>query len=117
MDKRQSVHFKMLFAVMRKLGIEMELDHVSFGSVLGKDGKPLKTRSGELIKLSVLLDEAQERAAKLIQTEALEIEPAQLDELARQVGIGAVKYADLSQNRVSDYRFDWDKLISLKGNS
>lgn len=116
-DKRQALHFKMLFAVVRKLGIQMQLEHISFGAVLGKDGKPLKTRSGEMIKLSELLDEAEERAAKLISSEGLEIEPSQLKELARQVGIGAVIYADLSQNRQSDYRFDWDKLISLKGNS
>jgi arginyl-tRNA synthetase len=116
-DQRQKAHFRMLFAVVRKLGIDMQLEHIGFGSVLGKDGKPLKTRSGELIKLSALLDEAQERAAKLIHSEGLEIDPAQSHDLSRQVGIGAVKYADLSQNRLSDYRFDWDKLISLKGNS
>jgi arginyl-tRNA synthetase len=116
-DQRQKLHFQMLFAIARKLGLEMELEHIGFGSVLGKDGKPLQTRAGETIKLSALLDEAEERAARLISTEGLEIDAAEAGALARTVGIGAVKYADLSQNRASDYRFDWDKLISLKGNS
>jgi arginyl-tRNA synthetase len=116
-DSRQKQHFKQLFATVRKLGVEMQLEHHSFGSVLGMDGKPLKTRAGDTIKLSELLDEAEQRATKLIQEEGLEIEPARVPELARSVGIGAVKYADLSQNRLSDYKFDWDKMISFKGNS
>ncbi|MFI5305903.1 MAG: arginine--tRNA ligase [Polyangiales bacterium] len=116
-DARQKLHFKQLFATVRKLGVQLELEHVGFGTVLGKDGKPLKAREGEAVKLAALLDEAEERAAKLIAEEGLEIEPERASELARSVGIGAVKYADLSQNRSSDYRFDWDKLISLKGNS
>jgi arginyl-tRNA synthetase len=116
-ETRQKLHFQQLFATMRKLGVTMELEHVAFGSVLGTDGKPLKTRAGDTIKLSELLDEAEQRATKLILEEGLEIEPAQVPDLARSVGIGAVKYADLSQNRLSDYRFDWDKLISFKGNA
>jgi arginyl-tRNA synthetase len=116
-DQRQKLHFQQLFATVRRLGVEMELEHVGFGAVLGKDGKPLKARAGEVIKLSALLDEAEERAAKLIAEEGLASELERKQELARSVGIGAVKYADLSQNRASDYRFDWDKLISLKGNS
>ncbi|MGD8860128.1 MAG: arginine--tRNA ligase [Myxococcales bacterium] len=116
-DKRQSLHFKQLFATVRKLGVEMGLEHVSFGTIVGKDGKPLRTRSGTgLIKLADLLDEAEERAAALMQEE-LEVDSERLRELARVVGIGAIKYADLSQNRQSDYRFDWDKLISFKGNA
>jgi arginyl-tRNA synthetase len=113
----QKLHFQQLFATARKLGVQMELEHVSHGSVLGQDGKLLRTRAGESIKLAALLDEAEERAAKLIEDEQLEIEPQRAQELARAVGIGAVKYADLSQNRASDYKFDWDKMISLKGNS
>jgi arginyl-tRNA synthetase len=113
----QKLHFQQLFSTVRKLGVQMELEHVSFGSVLGKDGKLLRTRAGDSIKLAELLSEAEERATKLIQEEGLEIEAAKVPELARAVGIGAVKYADLSQNRSSDYRFDWDKMISFKGNS
>jgi arginyl-tRNA synthetase len=116
-DQRQKLHFQQLFATVRKLGVDMELEHVGFGSILGKDGKPLKTRAGDVIKLSALLDEAEERAAKLIKDEALDSEAGGSEELARAVGVGAVKYADLSQNRTSDYKFDWDKLISLAGNS
>lgn len=116
-DQRQKLHFQQLFATMRKLGVEMQLQHVGFGSILGTDGKPLKSRAGDVIKLAALLDEAQERAAALFQAEGIEIESERRDELARTVGIGAVKYADLSQSRESDYRFDWDKLITLKGNS
>jgi arginyl-tRNA synthetase len=116
-DQRQKQHFQQLFATVRKLGVTMRLEHVGFGTVFGKDGKPLKARAGEMIKLSALLDEAEERAAALIAQEGIEVEPERAGELARAVGIGAVKYADLSQNRLSDYRFDWDKLISLKGNS
>lgn len=111
--KPQGLHFKQLFATVRKLGVTMQLEHVAFGSILGSDGKLLKTRSGDTIKLSALLDEAEERAGTLMREEGIELAP----ELVRAVGIGAVKYADLSQNRISDYRFDWDKLISLKGNS
>jgi arginyl-tRNA synthetase len=116
-DQRQKQHFQQLFATVRKLGVTMALEHVGFGTVFGKDGKPLKARAGEMIKLSDLLDEAEKRAADLFVQEAIEVEPERVDELARAVGIGAVKYADLSQNRLSDYRFDWDKLISFKGNS
>ena len=116
-DQRQKLHFQQLFATVKKLGVKMELEHLGFGSVLDRDGKPLKTRAGDVIKLSALLDEAEERAAKLIEQEGLAAESESRQALARSVGIGAVKYADLSQNRLSDYRFDWDKLISLKGNS
>ncbi len=113
----QKLHFQQLFATVRKLGVQMELEHIGFGSVLGKDGKLLRTRSGESIKLAARLDEAEQRAARLIEEEGLEIEPANVAGLARSVGVGAVKYADLSQNRASDYKFDWDKMISFKGNS
>jgi len=112
-DKRQGLHFKQLFATVRKLGVTMQLEHVGFGTILGRDGKPLKTRDGTTIRLAALLDEAEERAGALMREEGIELAP----ELVRTVAVGAVKYADLSQNRNSDYRFDWDKLISLKGNS
>lgn len=112
----QKQHFQQLFATIRKLGVPIELEHVGFGSVLGADGKLLRTRAGDTVKLAALLDEAEERAAALIKEERLDVEPERLPEVARLVGIGAVRYADLSQNRNSDYRFDWGKLISLKGN-
>lgn len=116
-DPRQSLHFKQLFALVKKLGITMQLEHTPFGSVLGKDGKPLKTRDGGVIRLSDLLDEAQSRAAARMREEGLELSEDQVSQLSPIVGVGAVKYADLMQNRLSDYQFDWDKMISFKGNS
>jgi len=113
----QKQHFQQLFATVRKLGVEMKLEHVAFGQVLGADGKKQSSREGGAIKLSALLDEAEKRAADLFVQEGLDVEPERMAELARSVGIGAVKYADLSQNRMSDYRFDWDKMITMKGNS
>jgi arginyl-tRNA synthetase len=118
-DVRQSLHFEQLFAIMRVLGVTMELVHVGFGMMLGTDGKPLRTRdaSGKTIPLVKLLDESVTRAEARMKEEALEIPEAELAETARIVGIGAVKYADLRQNRSSDYQFDWDKLIAFKGNA
>lgn len=115
-DKRQAQHFEQLFEVMRQLGVDMRLEHVGFGMVLGSDGTPIKTRDGTALTLASLLDEAEERAQKLMEEE-LNLPEAQAKELAPVVGIGAVKYADLSQNRTSDYKFEWEKLISFKGNS
>jgi arginyl-tRNA synthetase len=120
-DARQSFHFKQLFLLARKMGVEMRLEHISFGSVLGKDGKPLKTRDGEVIRLDALLDEAEARACERLRRardeHVIELDDASIDALAPVVGIGAVKYADLMQNRLSDYQFDWDKMISFKGNA
>jgi arginyl-tRNA synthetase len=116
-DQRQQLHFKQLFATIKRLGVDLAMAHIGFGSVLGADGKPLKTRDGQTIKLAALLDEAEQRAAQRMRDEGIEVEPERMPELARQVGMGAVKYADLSQNRLSDYKFDWDKLISFKGNA
>jgi arginyl-tRNA synthetase len=118
-DSRQSQHFEQLFAVARKLDIEMELEHVGFGMVLAKDGTPLKTRdaSGKVLTLAALLDEAEERAAEVIRAQGLDIPEDELNKVARAVGIGAVKYADLRQNRLSDYQFDFEKLIEFKGNA
>ncbi|MCA9620629.1 MAG: arginine--tRNA ligase [Myxococcales bacterium] len=119
----QSHHFKQLFAVMQALGLEMEMEHVAFGAVLGPDGKVLRTRSadGRAITLLSLLEEAESRAQAVMgemQAEGkLRVPPEDLDRVARAVGIGAVKYADLRQNRMSDYQFDWDKMISFSGNS
>ena len=116
-DMRQSLHFKQLFALARKLDVTMRLDHVGFGTVLGEDGKPLKAREGRAVTLASLLDEAESRAAARIREEGLDVPEEELAAVARAVGIGAVKYADLRQNRLSDYQFDWDKMISFKGNA
>jgi arginyl-tRNA synthetase len=118
-DHRQSLHFEQLFAVARRLGVELECHHVGFGTMLGPDGKPLKTRdaSGKTITLAALLDEAESRALELMKGAEVELPASELPAVARSVGIGAVKYADLRQNRLSDYQFDWSKMIELKGNS
>jgi len=117
-DMRQAQHFEQLFAVAKLLGVEMELVHVGFGTVL-RGGKPLKTRdpSGKLVTLSSLLDEAEQRAEQRIREEGLDIPEEDVPTVARAVGIGAVKYADLRQNRASDYEFDLDKMVSFKGNA
>jgi arginyl-tRNA synthetase len=116
-DSRQSQHFEQLFGVARMIGIELQLEHVGFGMVLGKDGTPLKTRDGEVLTLATLLDEAEERAAQVIRDQGLDIPEQEIPSVARAVGIGAVKYSDLRQNRLSDYQFDFEKLIEFKGNA
>ena len=122
-DNRQGLHFQQLFAVMKLLGADMELEHIGFGTVLGKDGKPLRTRdaSGHVITLVSLLEEAKQRARQRIDEGIAEgrlrVRPEEMDEVSQVVGIGAVKYADLRQNRLSDYQFDWDKMISFQGNA
>ena len=117
----QSLHFEQLFALAHLLGETMRLEHVAFGSVLGKDGRPFKTRDGETFTLASLLDEAEERALQTIREKAeeggLRIPEEEWPAAAKILGIGAVKYADLMQNRTTDYRFDWEKLISFKGNA
>ena len=124
-DARQALHFKQVFAVADAAGIsnpQVELVHMPFGTMLGKDNKPFKTREGALVKLSELLDEAISRASKLLQERAVQsknpdIDDAELAALAEIIGIGAVKYADLSKNRTSDYVFDWDQMLSFDGNT
>ncbi len=119
-DTRQSLHFDMVFAVARKAGWakpETELVHVTFGSVLGDNGKPLKTRSGENVKLKELLDEAVERASKIVDEKNPDLPKDKKDEIARAVGIGAVKYADYSNNRTSDYIFSFNKMLAMDGNT
>jgi arginyl-tRNA synthetase len=96
---------------------EMKLAHVWFGSILGEDGKPFKTRSGETVKLADLLDEAEERALEIVSDKNPDLPEAQRREIARVVGLGAVKYADLLPNRQSDYVFSWDKMLALQGNT
>jgi arginyl-tRNA synthetase len=116
-DARQQLHFKQLFAVARRWGVEANLRHVYFGTILGEDNKPIKTRSGEPIKLSDLLDEAEARAYEVACAKNADLSEDARREVARIVGLGAVKYADLSQNRVSDYVFSWDKMLSMTGNT
>tara|TARA_B100001057_G_scaffold26428_1_gene24253 strand:- start:19834 stop:21540 length:1707 start_codon:yes stop_codon:yes gene_type:complete len=124
-DARQTLHFKQVFAVAAAAGIsnsKVELVHMPFGTMLGKDNKPFKTREGALVKLSELLDEAIARASKLLQEREVQnknpdIDDAELAALAEIIGIGAVKYADLSKNRTSDYVFDWDQMLSFDGNT
>ena len=124
-DARQALHFKQVFAVADAAGIsnpQVQLVHMPFGTMLGKDNKPFKTREGALVKLSELLDEAISRASKLLQERAVQsknpdIDDAELAALAEIIGIGAVKYADLSKNRTSDYVFDWDQMLSFDGNT
>jgi arginyl-tRNA synthetase len=118
-DGRQQLHFNQLFAAFRRWHPESRtrLAHVWFGSILGEDGRPFKTRSGETIRLADLLDEAEERALKVVSEKSPELPESQRREIARVVGIGAVKYADLLSNRQSDYVFHWDKLLSLTGNT
>ena len=121
-DFRQADHFEQLFLTVRKWfaakGYRVpDLHHVTFGAVTGEDGKALKTRSGDVIKLKALLDEAVDRAYTLVTEKSPDIPEAERREISRIVGIGAVQYADLSQNRSSNYVFSWDKMLALDGNS
>jgi arginyl-tRNA synthetase len=120
-DGRQQLHFQQVFATFRRwhpeLSERVELVHVWFGSILGDAGKPLKTRSGENVKLTDLLDEAEERAFRIVTEKNPELDASQRREIARIVGIGAVKYADLLPNRQTDYVFSWDKMLALTGNT
>ncbi|MEW6297999.1 MAG: arginine--tRNA ligase [Thermodesulfobacteriota bacterium] len=116
-DSRQQLHFRQLFAAARRWGYTMALEHVWFGTILGEDGKPIKTREGEPVKLEALLDEAEERARAIVREKNPSLSDAEQARIARAVGIGAVKYADLMQNRTADYRFSWDKMLALDGNT
>jgi arginyl-tRNA synthetase len=116
-DGRQQQHFQQLFAVARRWGYTQRLDHVWFGAILGEDKKPIKTREGKPIKLRALLDEAEERAAKIIAEKRPDFSPEKQKELARVVGLGALKYADLCQSRNLDYVFSWEKLLAFDGNT
>jgi arginyl-tRNA synthetase len=122
-DARQSQHFAQVFAAARKAGwtASASLEHASFGAMLGDDGKPFKTRSGGTVKLAELLDEAEERAKAIVVQKAAERGLAMSDEQYRQIahsiGIGAVKYSDLSKDRTSDYVFSWEKALAMDGNT
>lgn len=118
-DGRQQLHFRQIFAAFRRWrpDAKVRLEHVWFGSILGEDGKPFKTRSGDTVKLADLLDEAEERALAVVREKNTGLPAEQQREIARIVGLGAVKYADLLPNRQSDYMFSWDKMLSLQGNT
>lgn len=120
-DGRQQLHFRQVFAIYGRWkpneAREVKLSHVWFGSILGEDGRPFKTRSGETIRLAELLDEAQERALILVNAKNPELPEEQRVEIARIIGLGAVKYADLLPNRQGDYVFSWDKMLSFQGNT
>ncbi|RKY09341.1 MAG: arginine--tRNA ligase [Planctomycetota bacterium] len=119
-DARQKLHFEMLFATARLAGwvhAGVELVHVAFGTVLGENNRPLKTRSGENVKLKELLDEAIQRARAVVEEKNPELAEAKKERIAEAVGVGAVKYADYSNNRTSDYVFSFDKMLAMDGNT
>jgi len=119
-DARQALHFRMVFETARQAGYlpnDVQAVHVSFGSVLGPDGRPFKTRAGVTVRLIALLDEAVERARDTVAEKNPVLDPATLARRAAEVGISAVKYADLSTGRTRDYIFDLDRMISLQGNT
>ncbi|WP_232522461.1 arginine--tRNA ligase [Chitinibacter sp. GC72] len=119
-DARQSLHFQQLFTLSRKAGFapaDMALEHVAFGTMMGEDGKPFKTRSGDTVKLIELLDEAIRRAYELVNEKNPSLPDETRSRIAQAVGIGAVKYADLSKNRTSDYIFNWKAMLSFEGNT
>ena len=128
-DARQALHFKLVFGAAIRAGFATlpaaghstpalaSLEHAPFGTVLGEDGRPFKTRSGENVKLSDLLDEAVERAGKVVAVKNPDLTPAERATIAEAVGIAAIKYADLSNDRVKDYVFSFDRMLAFEGNS
>jgi arginyl-tRNA synthetase len=113
----QTLHFKQIFEIARRQGYQADLCHVTFGSILGEDRKLMKTRSGENVPLRGLLEEACKRARKIIDEKNPDLIEAEKIDVAQKIGIGAVKYADLSQYRMTDYVFSWEKMLSLQGNT
>nr|BFD83408.1 arginine--tRNA ligase [Streptomyces sp. Xyl84] len=119
-DARQSLHFKMVFETARRAGWlseDVKAQQLAFGTVLGKDGKPFKTREGETVRLVDLLDEAIDRASAVVREKSLDLSEEEIAERGAQVGIGAVKYADLSTSASRDYKFDLDQMVSLNGDT
>src|SRR5213593_3697790 len=113
----QILHFKQIFGIARREGYTADLRHITFGSILGEDRKLMKTRSGENVPLRDLLEEACKRARKIIEEKNPDLSEDAETDIAQKIGIGAVKYADLSQYRMTDYIFSWDKMLSLQGNT
>ena len=119
-DSRQALHFQQVFTIARKAGFageDVSLEHIAFGMMLGTDGRPFKTRTGGTVKLMDLIDEAEKRAADLVRQKNPDLDEQSIEKIAHTVGIGALKYADLSQNRTSDCVFSWNKMLSLEGNT
>jgi arginyl-tRNA synthetase len=113
----QTLHFKQIFEIARREGYTADFRHITFGSILGEDRKLMKTRSGENVPLRDLLNEAVQRARKIIEEKNPDLNEADKTDIAQKIGIGAVKYYDLSQYRMTDYVFSWDRMLSLQGNT
>jgi arginyl-tRNA synthetase len=113
----QALHFQQIFAAAKMMNFGCDLKHIAFGSILGEDRKIMKTRSGENVGLAEVLHEAIERARRIIAARADQLPPEEAESTARLIGLGAVKYAELSQNRLTDYVFSWDKLLAFEGNT
>jgi len=113
----QNLHFQQLFSLTRRLGYDLDLQHIAFGSILGEGRKLMRTRSGESVPLRALLEEAVSRATAIVAEKNPELSEQERSAIGRIVGIGAIKYADLSQHRMTDYVFSWDKMLSLQGNT
>ena len=113
----QQLHFRQIFEIARREGYSADFRHITHGSILGEDRKLMKTRTGENVPLRQLLDEACERARKIVEEKNPELNDAEKQEIAKTIGIGAVKYSDLSQYRMTDYIFSWDRMLSLQGNT
>ncbi len=119
-DARQGLHFQQVFAIAKLAGFasdQCSLEHISYGTMMGKDGKPFKTRSGDTVKLIDLIEEGIERAQALVEEKNPALSESEKQNIAKVVGISAIKYADLSKNRNSDYIFDWDNMLSFEGNT
>jgi arginyl-tRNA synthetase len=119
-DARQSLHMQQVFTLARKagfVGADVNLEHLAFGTMMGSDGKPFKTRTGGTVKLAELLSEAVERAGAVVGEKNPELSAADMAEISRKVGIGAVKYADLCKTRTNDYVFSWEAMLSFDGNT
>jgi arginyl-tRNA synthetase len=113
----QILHFKQIFEIARREGYKADFRHITNGSILGEDRKLMKTRSGENVPLRDLLDEAVARARKIVEEKNPDLSDAEKNDIAQKIGIGAVKYSDLSQYRMTDYVFSWDRMLSLQGNT
>ncbi len=113
----QALHFEQLNAIARKMNLGVPLTHITFGSILGEDRKIMRTRSGDNVSLRDLLDEAEERAGAVIAERSAEMPGEERGAIARIIGLGSVKYAELSQHRLTDYVFSWDRMLSFQGNT
>jgi arginyl-tRNA synthetase len=113
----QQLHFRQLFSLAHKLGINIDLQHIAFGSIFGEDRRLMRTRSGEWVPLRELLEEGVSRAKALVVEKNPELDQTEVERIGRIVGIGAIKYAELSQHRLTDYVFSWTKMLSFQGNT